>query len=140
MKNYRSKAPMPLFYLQIENGAEAHKIYDFTELFGTRIEARKVSPNLVYSKVVQNQIPREHVSPPTTSTALPTPAPRKDASVNAGLLKDLLVIIEDTPCIDKQIFCRAFKNSLPALRSASADVDKSYYIFEAYCKLRSLPA
>ncbi|GFX66614.1 hypothetical protein TNCV_1798021, partial [Trichonephila clavipes] len=38
MKNYRSKAPMPLFYLQIENGAEAHKIYDFTELFGTRIE------------------------------------------------------------------------------------------------------
>ncbi|GFW50050.1 nucleic-acid-binding protein from transposon X-element [Trichonephila clavipes] len=251
MKNYRSKAPMPLFYLQIENGAEAHKIYDFTELFGTRIEvkpfergnkvnqcwrcqgwfhssevchlpprcvkcagphsakdctldfndqmkcancsgahaanwsrcpkhpnnakkknqtknknkngpnkpknappkkatpqaprpdiskARKVSPNLDYSKVVQNQIPREHVSPPTTSTALPTPAPRKDASVNAGLLKDLLVIIEDTPCIDKQIFCRAFKNSLPALRSASADVDKSYYIFEAYCKLRSLPA
>ncbi|GFV18556.1 nucleic-acid-binding protein from transposon X-element [Trichonephila clavipes] len=250
MKNYRSKAPMPLFYLQIENGAEAHKIYDFTELFGTRIEvkpfergnkvnqcwrcqgwfhssevchlpprcvkcagphsakdctldfndqmkcancsgahaanwsrcpkhpnnakkktqnknknkngpnkpknvpkkttpqaprpdiskARKVSPNLDYSKVVQNQIPREHVSPPSTSTALPTPAPRKDASVNAGLLKDLLVIIEDTPCIDKQIFCRAFKNSLPALRSASADVDKSYYIFEAYCKLRSLPA
>ncbi|GFU04382.1 hypothetical protein TNCV_1904221 [Trichonephila clavipes] len=103
-------------------------------------KARKVSPNLDYSKVVQNQIPREHVSPPTTSTALPTPAPRKDASVNAGLLKDLLVIIEDTPCIDKQIFCRAFKNSLPALRSASADVDKSYYIFEAYCKLRSLPA
>ncbi|GFV38018.1 hypothetical protein TNCV_3036511 [Trichonephila clavipes] len=37
MKNYRSKAPMPLFYLQIENGAEAHKIYDFTELFGTRV-------------------------------------------------------------------------------------------------------
>ncbi|GFS49816.1 nucleic-acid-binding protein from transposon X-element [Trichonephila clavipes] len=212
---------MPLFYLQIENGVEALKIYDFTELFGTRIEvkpfergnkvnqcwrcqgwfhssevchlpprcvkcagphsakdctldfndqmkcancsgahaanwsrcpkhpnnakkkakikikkalislktfplkttpqaprpdiskARKVSPNLDYSKVVQNQIPREHVSPPSTSTALPTPAPRKDASVNAGLLKDLLVIIEDTPCIDKQIFCRAFKNSFP---------------------------
>ncbi|GFX36265.1 probable RNA-directed DNA polymerase from transposon BS [Trichonephila clavipes] len=40
MKNYRSKAPMPLFYLQIENGAEAHKIYDFTELFGTRIEVK----------------------------------------------------------------------------------------------------
>ncbi|GFV74996.1 probable RNA-directed DNA polymerase from transposon X-element [Trichonephila clavipes] len=39
---------------------------------------------------------------PSTSTALPTPAPSKDASVNAGLLKDLLVIIEDTPCIDKQ--------------------------------------
>ncbi|GFU77619.1 hypothetical protein TNCV_994651 [Trichonephila clavipes] len=56
----------------------------------------------------------------------------KDASINAGLLKDLLVLIEDTPCIDKQVFCRAFKNSLPALRSASADVDKSYYIFEAY--------
>ncbi|GFU18552.1 hypothetical protein TNCV_1805631 [Trichonephila clavipes] len=62
--------------------------------------------------------------------------PSKDASVNAGLLKDLLVIIEDTPCIDKQVFCRAFKNSLSALRSASADVDKTYVIFEAYCKLR----
>ncbi|GFX78895.1 hypothetical protein TNCV_3911841 [Trichonephila clavipes] len=74
--------------------------------------------------------------PPSTSTALPTPAPSKDASVNAGLLKDLLVIIEDTPCIDKQVFCRAFKNSLSALRSASADVDKTYVIFEAYCKLR----
>ncbi|GFW53883.1 probable RNA-directed DNA polymerase from transposon X-element [Trichonephila clavipes] len=139
MKNYRTKAPMPLFYLQIENGVDAPKIYDFTELFGTRIEvkpfekeeikstsvgvvkggstlrrcatfrhavprpdiskARKVSPNLDYSKVVQNLIPTEHVSPPSTSTALPTPAPSKDASVNAGLLKDLLVIIEDTPCI-----------------------------------------
>ncbi|GFT33386.1 RNA-directed DNA polymerase from mobile element jockey [Trichonephila clavipes] len=55
----------------------------------------------------------------------PTPAPSKDASVNAGLLKDLLTIIEDTPCIDKQVFCRAFKNSLSALRSASADVDKT---------------
>ncbi|GFU18563.1 hypothetical protein TNCV_1805681 [Trichonephila clavipes] len=97
-------------------------------------KARKVSPNLDYSKVVQNLIPREHV-PPSTSTALPTPAPSKDASVNAGLLKDLLVIIEDTPCIDKQV-CRAFKNSLSALRSASADVDKTYVIFEAYCKLR----
>ncbi|GFW59863.1 nucleic-acid-binding protein from transposon X-element [Trichonephila clavipes] len=40
MKNYRTKAPMPLFYLQIENGAEALKIYDFTELFGTRIEVK----------------------------------------------------------------------------------------------------
>ncbi|GFY31990.1 RNA-directed DNA polymerase from mobile element jockey [Trichonephila clavipes] len=40
MKNYRSKAPMPLFYLQFENGAEALKIYDFTELFGTRIEVK----------------------------------------------------------------------------------------------------
>ncbi|GFY08585.1 nucleic-acid-binding protein from transposon X-element [Trichonephila clavipes] len=40
MKNYRTKAPMPLFYLQIENGAEALKIYDFTELFGTWIEVK----------------------------------------------------------------------------------------------------
>ncbi|GFS99524.1 putative RNA-directed DNA polymerase from transposon X-element [Trichonephila clavipes] len=70
---------------------------------------------------------------PSTSRAFPTPAPSKDASVNAGLLKDLLVIIEDTPCIDKQVFCRAFKNSLSALRSASANVDKTYVIFEAYC-------
>ncbi|GFW69116.1 probable RNA-directed DNA polymerase from transposon X-element [Trichonephila clavipes] len=31
---------MPLFYLQIENGADAPKIYDFTELFGTRIEVK----------------------------------------------------------------------------------------------------
>ncbi|GFW79749.1 putative RNA-directed DNA polymerase from transposon X-element [Trichonephila clavipes] len=95
-------------------------------------KARKVSPDLDYSKVVQNLIPREHVSSPSTSTALPTPAPSKDASVNAGLLKYLLVIIEDIPCIDKQVFCRAFKNSLSALRLASADVDKTYVIFEAY--------
>ncbi|GFU22889.1 nucleic-acid-binding protein from transposon X-element [Trichonephila clavipes] len=40
MKTYRTKAPMPLFYLQIENGADAPKIYDFTELFGTRIEVK----------------------------------------------------------------------------------------------------
>ncbi|GFT88394.1 nucleic-acid-binding protein from transposon X-element [Trichonephila clavipes] len=217
MKNYRTKAPMPLFYLQIENGAEALKIYDFTELFGTRIEvkpfergnevnqcwrcqgwfhssevchlpprcvkcagphsakdctldfndpmkcancsaekkmfplkttpqaprpdiskARKVSPNLDYSKVVQNLIPREHVSPPSTSTAPPTPAPSKDASGDAGLLKDLLTIIEDTPCIDKQVFCRAFKNSLPALRSASADVDKIVLYFRSLLQA-SLP-
>ncbi|GFT52557.1 hypothetical protein TNCV_4266991 [Trichonephila clavipes] len=65
-----------------------------------------------------------------------TPAPSKDASINAGLLKDLLMIIEDTPFIDKQVFCRAFKNSLSALRTASADVDKTYIIFEAYCRLR----
>ncbi|GFU96934.1 nucleic-acid-binding protein from transposon X-element [Trichonephila clavipes] len=241
MKNYRTKAPMLLFYLQIENGVDAPKIFDFTELFGTRIEvkpfdrgnkinqcwrcqglfhssevchlpprcvrcagphlakdctlefdapmkcancsgehaanwsrcpkhpnnskrknkngpkpknqnnnnkkstpqaprpdiskARKVSPNLDYSKVVQNLIPREHVSPPTTLAPLHRP-PSKDASVNAGLLKDLLVIIEDTPCIDKQVFCRAFKNSLSALRSGSTDVDKTYIIFEAYCRLR----
>ncbi|GFU96930.1 nucleic-acid-binding protein from transposon X-element [Trichonephila clavipes] len=40
MKNYRTKAPMPLFYLQIQNGADAVKIYDFTELFGTCIEVK----------------------------------------------------------------------------------------------------
>ncbi|GFU18566.1 zinc finger protein [Trichonephila clavipes] len=40
MKNYRTKAPMPLFYLQIENGVDAPKIYDFTELFGARIEVK----------------------------------------------------------------------------------------------------
>ncbi|GFW10498.1 zinc finger protein [Trichonephila clavipes] len=161
MKNYRTKAPMPLFYLQIENGVDAPKIYDFTELFGTRIEvkpfdrgnkqpaqaprpdiskARKVSPNLDYSKVVQNKIPKEHVSPPSTSISGIRPAPSKDASINAGLLKDLLEVIEESPSIDKQTFCRTFKNSLSALRSASADVDKTYVIFEAYCRLRSLQA
>ncbi|GFT71877.1 zinc finger protein [Trichonephila clavipes] len=161
MKNYRTKAPMPLFYLQIENGVDAPKIYDFTELFGTRIEvkpfdrgnkqpaqaprpdiskARKVSPNLDYSKVVQNKIPKEHVSPPSTSKSELRPAPSKDASINAGLLKDLLKVIEEEPSIDKQTFCRAFKNSLSTLRSASADVDKTYVIFEAYCRLRSLQA
>ncbi|GFV42608.1 nucleic-acid-binding protein from transposon X-element [Trichonephila clavipes] len=254
MKNYRTKAPMPLFYLQIENGADAPKIYDFAELFGTRIEvkpfdrgnkvnqcwrcqgwfhssevchlpprcvkcagphaakdctlefeapmkcancsgahaanwsrcpkhpnnskrknqsknkngpkpnnnsnkknnsnnkqpaqaprpdiskSRKVSPNLDYSKVVQNKIPKEHVSPPSTSKSELRPAPSKDASINAGLLKDLLEVIEESPSIDKQTFCRAFKNSLSALRSASADVDKTYVIFEAYCRLRSLQA
>ncbi|GFV72818.1 zinc finger protein, partial [Trichonephila clavipes] len=40
MKNYRTKAPMPLFCLQIENGVDAPKIYDFTELFGTQIEVK----------------------------------------------------------------------------------------------------
>ncbi|GFU18545.1 nucleic-acid-binding protein from transposon X-element [Trichonephila clavipes] len=40
MKKYRTKAPMPLFYLQIENGVDAPKIYDFTELFGARIEVK----------------------------------------------------------------------------------------------------
>ncbi|GFU02952.1 zinc finger protein [Trichonephila clavipes] len=40
MKTYRTKAPMPLFYLQIENGVDAPKIFHFTELFGTRIEAK----------------------------------------------------------------------------------------------------
>ncbi|GFW61233.1 nucleic-acid-binding protein from transposon X-element, partial [Trichonephila clavipes] len=40
IKNYRTKTPMPLFYLQIENGADAQKIFDFTELFGTRIKVK----------------------------------------------------------------------------------------------------
>ncbi|GFT68762.1 zinc finger protein [Trichonephila clavipes] len=40
MKNYRIKAPMPLLYVQIENGVDAQKIYDFTELFGTRIQVK----------------------------------------------------------------------------------------------------
>ncbi|GFU76578.1 zinc finger protein [Trichonephila clavipes] len=39
-KNYRTKAPMPLFYLQIENGTDAPKIFNFIELFGTRIEVK----------------------------------------------------------------------------------------------------
>ncbi|GFT63075.1 hypothetical protein TNCV_4313571 [Trichonephila clavipes] len=103
-------------------------------------KSRKVSPNLDYSKVVQNKIPKAHVSPPSTSKSELRPAPSKDASINAGLLKDLLEVIEETPSIDKQTFCRAFKNSLSALRSASADVDKTYVIFEAYCRLRSLQA
>ncbi|GFV75906.1 hypothetical protein TNCV_1455031 [Trichonephila clavipes] len=75
-------------------------------------KARKVSPGLDYSKVVQNKIPREHVSPPSTSKPEIRPAPSKDASINAGLLKDLLKVIEESPSIDKQTFCRAFKNSL----------------------------
>ncbi|GFV11786.1 hypothetical protein TNCV_977751 [Trichonephila clavipes] len=60
------------------------------------LQGEKSLFNLDYSKVVQNLIPREHVSPPTTLAPLHRP-PSKDASVNAGLLKDLLVIIEDTP-------------------------------------------
>ncbi|GFT57493.1 hypothetical protein TNCV_971181 [Trichonephila clavipes] len=87
-------------------------------------KARKVSPNLDYSKVVQNKIPKEHVSPLLPSKPELRPAPSKDASINAGLLKDLLEVIEESPSIDKQTFCRAFKNSPSALRSASADVDK----------------
>ncbi|GFT33350.1 zinc finger protein [Trichonephila clavipes] len=46
MRNYRTKAPMPLFYLQIENGERAPKIYDFTELFGTRIQVKPFDLNL----------------------------------------------------------------------------------------------
>ncbi|GFY58691.1 hypothetical protein TNIN_478401 [Trichonephila inaurata madagascariensis] len=69
-----------------------------------------------------------------------TPAPSKDDSINAGLLKDLLILIEDAQCVDKQLFCRAFKNSLPALRLAFAEVDKTCVIFEAYCRLRSFQA
>ncbi|GFV66532.1 hypothetical protein TNCV_2276191 [Trichonephila clavipes] len=38
-------------------------------------KARKVSPNLDYSKVVQNKIPKEHVSPPSTSKSELRPAP-----------------------------------------------------------------
>ncbi|GFX87735.1 hypothetical protein TNCV_2190121 [Trichonephila clavipes] len=102
-------------------------------------QRREKSHNLDYSKVVQNKIPKEHVSPPSTSKSELRPAPSKDASINAGLLKDLLEVIEESS-IDKQTFCRAFKNSLSALRSASADVDKTYVIFEAYCRLRSLQA
>ncbi|GFY34507.1 RNA-directed DNA polymerase from mobile element jockey [Trichonephila clavipes] len=45
-KNYRTKAPMPLFYLQIENGGDAQKIFDFTELFGTRIEEIWLEPGI----------------------------------------------------------------------------------------------
>ncbi|GFY52408.1 hypothetical protein TNIN_435001 [Trichonephila inaurata madagascariensis] len=99
-------------------------------------KARKFTQNLNYASAVQNLIPQEHVSPPPATTP-PTPAPSEEASINAGLLKDLLILIEDTQCVDKQIFCMAFKNSLPALRSASAGVDKTYIIFEACCRLRS---
>ncbi|GFW38586.1 RNA-directed DNA polymerase from mobile element jockey [Trichonephila clavipes] len=78
---------------KIENGAEA-------------LKRSMTSPNYSGPEL------REHVSPPLLLRP-PTPAPSKDAIVNAGLLKDLLTIIEDTPCIDKQVFCRAFKNSFP---------------------------
>ncbi|GFV18545.1 zinc finger protein [Trichonephila clavipes] len=79
-------------------------------------KARKVSPNLDYSKVVQNKIPKEHVSPPSTSKSELRPAPSKDASINAGLLKDLLEVIEESPSIDKQTFAGRLKT--PFLRSA----------------------
>ncbi|GFT46872.1 zinc finger protein [Trichonephila clavipes] len=169
---------------------DAPKIFDFTELFGTRIEVkpfdrgnkinqcwrcqgwfhssevchlpprcvRCAGPHLAKDCTLDFDAPMkcancsgEHAAnwsrcpkhPRSMLAPLllcpPTPAPSKDASINAGLLIviiDLFVIIEDTPCIDKQVFCRAFKNSLSALRSASADVDKTYIIFEAYCKLR----
>ncbi|GFS70530.1 zinc finger protein [Trichonephila clavipes] len=72
-------------------------------------KARKVSPNLDYSKVVQNKIPKEHVSPPSTSKSELRPAPSKDASINAGLLKDLLKVIEEAPSIDKQTFAGRLK-------------------------------
>ncbi|GFT26019.1 nucleic-acid-binding protein from transposon X-element [Trichonephila clavipes] len=132
MKNYRTKAPMPLFYFQIENGADAPKIFDFSQLFGTRIEVKpfdrgnKINQcwrcqGWFHSSEVCHLPPRcvrcagpHLVKDCTLSFDEPM---NKDASINAGLLKDLLVIIEDTPCIDKQVFCRAFKNSL-SLRSA----------------------
>ncbi|GFT57490.1 nucleic-acid-binding protein from transposon X-element [Trichonephila clavipes] len=90
-------------------------------------QRREKFANLDYSKVVQNKIPKEHVSPPSTSKSELRPAPCKDASINAGLLKDLLEVIEESPSIDKQTFAGRLKNSLSALRSASADVDKRMY-------------
>ncbi|GFT55618.1 nucleic-acid-binding protein from transposon X-element [Trichonephila clavipes] len=39
-ENFRTKAPMPLFYLQIKTVRMRQKIYDFTEVFGTRIEVK----------------------------------------------------------------------------------------------------
>ncbi|GFW90434.1 probable RNA-directed DNA polymerase from transposon X-element [Trichonephila clavipes] len=65
MKNYRSKAPMPLFYLQIENGAKALKIYDFTELFGTRIEVKpfeRGNKAEVIADSLQEQFEPNHVA------------------------------------------------------------------------------
>ncbi|GFS79066.1 hypothetical protein TNCV_1194401 [Trichonephila clavipes] len=70
-------------------------------------KARKVSPNLDYSKVVQNKIPKEHVSPSTSNPNYDRPL--KDASINAGLLKDLFKVIEEEPSIDKQTFAGRLK-------------------------------
>ncbi|GFX87242.1 zinc finger protein [Trichonephila clavipes] len=53
MKNYRTKAPMPLFYLQIENGVDAPKIYDFTELLAPSVPASKLNPSIAGTKVNQ---------------------------------------------------------------------------------------
>ncbi|GFT05166.1 zinc finger protein [Trichonephila clavipes] len=70
MKNYRTKAPMPLFYLQIENGVDAPKIYDFTELFGTRIEVKPFDRG---NKVNQCWRCQGGFTPQRCATSLPAP-------------------------------------------------------------------
>ncbi|GFS77356.1 hypothetical protein NPIL_302781, partial [Nephila pilipes] len=90
---------------------------------------RKVEPTLQYAAALQGgttERPRATLPPPPRATG--------DARFNAGMLKDLFEMIADTS-VNKDALVRAFRISLPALRAASTDIDRSYIIFEAYCGL-----
>ncbi|GFS31762.1 hypothetical protein NPIL_192741 [Nephila pilipes] len=90
---------------------------------------RKVEPTLQYAAALQGgttERPRATLPPPPRATG--------DARFNAGMLKDLFEMIADTS-VNKDALVRAIRISLPALRAASTDIDRSYIIFEAYCGL-----
>ncbi|GFT16036.1 hypothetical protein NPIL_474541, partial [Nephila pilipes] len=90
---------------------------------------RKVEPTLQYSAALRGETterPRATLPPPPRATG--------DARFNAGMLKDLFEMIADTS-VNRSALVTAFRNSLPALRVASTDIDRSYIIFEAYCGL-----
>ncbi|GFT06155.1 hypothetical protein NPIL_117921 [Nephila pilipes] len=90
---------------------------------------RKVEPTLQYAAVLLVKT-QEHtrINPP------PPPQPNGEARYNAGMLKDLFEMIADTS-VNRKALVLAFMNSLPALRAAFTDIDRSYIIFEAYCEL-----
>ncbi|GFU83012.1 zinc finger protein [Trichonephila clavipes] len=67
MKNYRTKAPMPLFYLQIQNGVDAAKIYDFTE---RSARASKSSPSTAATKSISAGDVRSGSTPRRCATSL----------------------------------------------------------------------
>ncbi|GFT57147.1 hypothetical protein NPIL_129991 [Nephila pilipes] len=89
----------------------------------------KVEPTLQYAAALQGKTTkRPRITPP------PPPRPTGDARFNAGMLKDLFEMIADTS-VNRDALVTAFRNSLPALRVASTNIDRSYIIFEVYCGL-----
>ncbi|GFT96930.1 RNA-directed DNA polymerase from mobile element jockey [Trichonephila clavipes] len=126
MKNYRTKAPMPSSICKSET-ARMH--LKFTILQNYSAPASKSNPSIAGTKLTNAGSVKDGFT-----------LRNKDARINAGLLKDLLVIIEDTPCIDKQVFCRAFKNSL-SLRSARhlQQLSTNWYNFKFALNKKPIP-